>query len=130
MVVGHVRVSAVVFIIISFNDIITESVLIGVTALHAKVNTAITHIMCHANDILIAHQRCHTITANHRKIYHRRVLHHGADRFAFFIHYRNILRTGSKFAFILSKITEILILRQKMQEEFYQKEMLQELILE
>ena len=110
MIVRHVRVSGVVFIIISFNDVITESVLIGVTALHAKVNTAITHIMCHANDILIAHQRCHTITANHRKIYHRRVLHHGADRFAFFIHHLYILRTGRKLTFILGKITKILII--------------------
>ena len=110
MIVGHVRMSGVVFIIISFNDVITELVLIGVTTLHAKVNTAITHIMCHADDILITHQRRHTITADHRKIHHRCILHHGADRFAFFIHYLYILRTGSKFAFILSKITEILII--------------------
>ena len=110
MVVRHVRVSAVVFIIISFNDVISESVLIGVTAFHAEINISITYVMCHTDDILIAYKRCHTITANHRKIHHRHILHHGVDRFAFFIHYRNILRTGSKFAFILSKITEILII--------------------
>ena len=110
MVVRHVRVSAVVFIIISFNDVITESVLIGVTAFHAEINISITYVMCHTDDILIAYKRRHTITTDHRKIHHRRILHHGADRFAFFIHYRNILRTRSKFAFILSKITEILII--------------------
>ena len=110
MIVRHVRVSGVVFIIISFNDVITESVLIGVTALHAKVNTAITHVMCHTDDILIAHQRSHTITANYRKIHHRRILHHSADRLAFFIHHLYILRTGRKLTFILGKITEILVI--------------------
>ena len=110
MVVRHVRVSAVVFIIISFNDVITESVLIGVIAFHAKINISIAHVMRHADDILIAHQRCYAIATNHRKIHHRHILHHGADRFALFIHYRNILRTGRKLTFILSKITEILII--------------------
>ena len=110
MIVRHVRVSGVVFIIISFNDVITESVLIRVTALHAKVNAAIAHVMCHADNILITHQRGHTITTDHRKIHHWRILHHGADRLAFFIHHLYILRTGRKFTFILSKITKILII--------------------